>query len=58
MRVSFSHFGGTAVSCSDAKFPVRERDTKRETKGFLGADLGVRSRRIRKSGCGKTTKSF
>ena len=30
MRVSFADFGGTAVSCSEAEFPVRERDSKRE----------------------------
>src|SRR3979409_2242644 len=31
VRVSFADFGGTAVSCSEAEFPVRERDSKRET---------------------------
>ena len=30
-RVSFAQFGGTGVSPFDAVFPVRERDTKRET---------------------------
>jgi hypothetical protein len=31
VRVSFADFGGTAVSCSEAEFPVREWDTKRES---------------------------
>ncbi len=30
-RVSFADFGGTGVSYSDAEFPVRGRDTVRET---------------------------
>lgn len=38
-RISFAHFGGTGVSCSDAVFPVRERDTERETVAELRANL-------------------
>src|SRR6266702_289443 len=38
MRISFAHFGGTGVSCSDAVFPVRERDTERETVAELRAN--------------------
>ena len=43
MRVSFADFGGTAVSCSEAEFSVRERDTKRETVTKSRAQLVLRT---------------
>ena len=39
----FADFGGTAVSCSEAEFSVRERDTKRETVTKSRAQLVLRT---------------